>query len=354
MNIKTFLAIEFYGNTIQNLLIALAIFLALIFTFKIIRTVIFQNLKKITNRTKTKFDDLFINLFTEIPHSFDWLIAGFIALQFINFTNDTIAKIVNAFFLIILIYRSIILLNTLLDFSLENFWAKAKKQTEESRTVILGLKIIIKAILWSAGILLILSNLGLKIGPLIASLGIGGVAIAFALQKILADLFSSFAIYFDRPFEIGDFIKVGLDSGTVKKIGLKTTRIQALSGEELVISNAELINARIQNFKKLQKRRVVFEFGVEYSTSSLSLKKIPQMIEKIITKIKDAEFSRCHFKNFGDFSLNFEVVYFVKSRDFEVYRNIQQIINFAIKDSFEKEKIEMAFPTQTINLKRRA
>ena len=200
------------------------------------------------------------------------------------------------------------------------------------------------------GLLLILSNLGFDITTLIASLGIGGVAIALAVQSILSDLFNSLSIYVDKPFTVGDFIIVGDHMGTVQKIGLKTTRIQALQGEEIVISNSELTSSRVRNFKQMQKRRIVFAFGVTYDTSTEKVKKIPEMVKNAIDPLEKAEYDRAHFKNFGDSSLDFEVVYYVLTGDYTEYMDIQQSINLRIMEEFEKEGIEMAFPTRTVHL----
>ena len=186
-------------------------------------------------------------------------------------------------------------------------------------------------------------------------MGIGGIAIAFALQNILADAFSALSIYFDKPFEIGDFVVVGEFSGTVKKIGIKSTRIQLLQGEELVMSNAILTSSSVRNFKKMRKRRIVFGFGVTYDTPSKKLKKIPDIIRDIIDPEKLQyldKLDRVHFSEFGDFSLIFDVVFYMKTQDYMKYKDTQQAINYAIRDAFEKEGIEMAFPTQTIYLQK--
>jgi small-conductance mechanosensitive channel len=191
----------------------------------------------------------------------------------------------------------------------------------------------------------------------LTGLAIGGAAtaivIGFALQSVLSDAFSAFSIYFDKPFEIGDFIVVGEYSGTVTKIGMKSTRVQLLQGEELVLANSELTKTSVRNFKKMKRRRISFSFGVTYDTTSKKLKKIPEIIKKIMDPEKLDhlyKLDRIHFTEFGDFSLNFEVVYFLKTQDYVKYRDTQQAINYAIKEAFEKEGIEMAFPTQTIHL----
>ncbi len=223
---------------------------------------------------------------------------------------------------------------------------------KKKNTTYLALALIAKLILWTTGFLLVLSNLGVNISALIASLGIGGIAIALAVQNVLGDIFSSFSIYLDKPFEIGDYIIVGDHSGTVKKIGLKSTRIEALQGEEIVISNNELTTTRIQNFKTMKKRRIAFQIGLTYDTSSTKLKKVPKLIESIIEKTKNAEFSRAHFHEFGDFALKYEIVYYIHSGEYQDYMDAQEAINLEIHKAFEKEKIDMAFPTQTLHLEK--
>ena len=211
---------------------------------------------------------------------------------------------------------------------------------------------IVKIIVWLIAIMLILQNMGIKITSLIAGLGVGGIAIAFALQNVLSDIFASFSIYLDKPFEEGDFIVIGTDSGTVKHIGIKSTRLKTLKGQELVVSNRELTEARINNFKKMEKRRVLFNVGITYHTPIAKMKKIPSFVKEIFKSVKDATLDRVHFSEFGDFSLNYEIVYFVKSKDYKKYMDINQKVNLAIKGKFEKEKIEFAFPTQSIYLEK--
>jgi len=211
----------------------------------------------------------------------------------------------------------------------------------------------VKFVLWAVGILLILSNLGINVNSLVAGLGIGGLAISLALQSVLGDLFSSVSIAVDKPFEEGDFIVVGEHKGTVKKIGLKTTRVEALQGEEIVLSNTELTTARVQNFKKMHRRRVLFHIGVTYDTPIEKLKKVEDIIEEACGEHKEkVEFDRVHFQEFGDSNLIFEVVYYMQVSDYNVYMDTQESINFKILEEFEKEGIEMAYPTQTLYVKK--
>ncbi len=215
-----------------------------------------------------------------------------------------------------------------------------------------GMRIIARALIWGFAIIFFLDNLGFKISTVIAGLGIGGIAVALAAQAVLGDLFSYFAILFDRPFEIGDFIIVGDYLGVVEKVGIKTTHVRSLGGEQLVFSNTDLTNSRIRNYKRMDKRRVVFKLGVIYQTENEKLEKMSQIIKNIITGIKDTVFDRAHFSSYGDFSLNFEIVYYVIGADYNKYMDIQQEINLAIKKEFENLGIEFAYPTQTLFLEK--
>lgn len=209
---------------------------------------------------------------------------------------------------------------------------------------------IIQIIIYIAAFLAVLWAFEINLSNIVVGLGVGGIAIALAVQSTLSDVLSAFSIYFDRPFEIGDFIVIGEYSGTVTKIGVKSTRLQLLQGEELVISNKELTSTSLRNFKKLEKRRIAFTIGVIYDTPIEKLQKIPALIEQVIKNAKSVEFSRAHFSEFGDFSLKFSIVYYVTTGEYDEYMDAQQQINFGIIKAFEKEGIQMAFPTQTILL----
>jgi small-conductance mechanosensitive channel len=210
--------------------------------------------------------------------------------------------------------------------------------------------LIARVIVWAFVVLLILDNLGFNITTLVAGLGVGGIAIAMAAQNILADLFASLSILLDKPFKVGDFIIVGDMLGTVENIGLKTTRLTSLGGEQLVFSNADLLASRIRNYKQMRERRVVFTVGVEYSTPYEQLKNAPQMIKEIVESVNNARFDRSHFLSYGDFSLNLETVYYVLVPDFNTYADVQQEINLKIFKKFEEEGIVFAFPSRTLFL----
>ena len=209
---------------------------------------------------------------------------------------------------------------------------------------------IIKGAIWVLALILFLDNIGVKVTSLITGLGIGGVAIAFAAQSALTDIFCFFTIFFDKPFEIGDFIIAGDHSGTVEHIGVKTTRLRALGGEQLVVSNTDLTGSRIRNYKTMQQRRVCFTLGVTYDTPNEKLQELPKRIQAIVEATQDVSFSRAHFASFGAYSLNIEVVYFVLSSEYERYMDVNQAINLAIKAEFERYGVQFAFPTTTVQL----
>jgi small-conductance mechanosensitive channel len=195
-----------------------------------------------------------------------------------------------------------------------------------------------------------LDNLGFEIATIVAGLGISGIAVALAAQAILGDLFSYFVIFFDKPFEIGDFIIFDDKKGVIEKIGIKSTKIRSLSGEVVVVSNSNLTNARLHNYKKMERRRVAFTIGVTYQTKAEHLKYIPGKIQEVIEGLELTEFDRCHFNNYGNFSLDFETVYYVLSNDYKIYMDIQQEINLTLYENFAEKGIEFAYPTQTLYL----
>lgn len=226
-----------------------------------------------------------------------------------------------------------------------------KTDKEEAPSGIALATLVARVIVWAFIILLVLDNLGFNITTLIAGLGVGGIAIAMASQSILADLFASLSILLDKPFKVGEFIIVGDLLGSVEHIGLKTTRLRSLSGEQLVFSNTDLLSSRIRNYKRMEDRRIVFTIGVEYSTAYEKLKRIPTLIKEIVESIEQTRFDRCHFMSYGDFSLNIETVYYVLSPNYNTYADIQQEINLRVFDRFGKEGIVFAFPTQTVHIK---
>jgi len=349
--INDFFQQTYFQNRVIDYIIAIAIFILLVISIQIIKSILLKLLKTWVKKTTTKIDNKFVKAFEEKIKPFLNLIyfgAFYISIKRLTM-NLQIERFFNIFVIILLTFFGIRFLLSITIYGLETYWVK-KEKDQAKKQALKGIITVIKIIVWGIFLIILLDNLGIKISALVAGLGIGGIAIALAAQSVLGDLFSYFIIFFDRPFEIGDFIIIGDFLGTVEDIGIKTTRLRSLGGEELIFSNQDLTNSRVRNYKRMNRRRIVFKFGVIYQTTLTQLKKIPQIVEEIITQIPEATFDRAHFASYADFSLNFEVVYYINNSDYKKYMDIQQEINFQLKETFENQKIEFAYPTQTVFL----
>lgn len=335
--------------------LALILFIGLTAIFKVLQMVVLARLHAFSKKTNTDIDDVLIGAIQGIRPWVYTLIALFVALQ--PFTLPTMIDIgLTAIVLFAVVWQAIEMGVCFVDFATKK-WLEKDEDGDglvdpNSATASDMVSLIARIVLWALGSLFVLSNLGIEVTSLIAGLGIGGIAIAFALQGILSDLFASFSIYFDKPFRVGDYIVLGTDAGTVEKIGIKSTRIRTLQGEELVVSNAELTTARVNNFKKLQERRIVMNFGITYETPHDKVKAVIGMVTRIFEATDGARLDRVHFTTFGDSALIYEVVYFVESANYTDYLDIQQKVNFELMDKFAEVEIEFAYPTQTLHIKK--
>ena len=348
--LKEFLDVTFFQNSVLDYLIFLAILLVGILVVRIIRSIILSRLKAWAEKTATTIDDFLITIVKKTLLPLVYFGVFYLSTRSLTL-NPAASKIIDVLGVILLTIFGIRFVVSIIKYSLETYWLKKERDETRERSI-KGIITVITVIIWGVGITFLLDNLGFKISTVVAGLGIGGIAVALAAQKILGDLFSYLSILFDRPFEIGDFIILDNYLGTIEHIGIKTTRVRSLSGEQLVFSNTDLTSSRLRNYKRMAKRRVLFKLGVTYQTSLQQLKEIPPVIKNIIENIDETTFDRSHFSSYGDFSLDFETVYYVMSRDYNRYMNIQQEINFAIKEEFEKRGIEFAYPTQTLYLSR--
>lgn len=235
-------------------------------------------------------------------------------------------------------------------------WLMARRRTAGADRAAIGslgiIGFVMRVVVWALILLLALDNLGVDVTALVAGLGVGGIAVALAVQNVLGDLFASLSITLDRPFELGDFIIVGDYMGSVEQIGVKSTRLRSLGGEQIIMSNADLLGSRVRNYGRMNERRVVFSLGVTYETPRAQLKRIPAIVRECIERREGTRFDRCHFAKYGDFSLAFESVYYVLSPDYNVHMDVQQAIYFDIHEAFEREGIDFAYPTQKLWLTR--
>ena len=336
----------FLDNSIKAWSISLGIIVTCIILSRFLRTIVVTRLKKFASHTQSTIDDFVVQEFERTIMPFLYILGVYAGIQYLNISNK-VDHVLRVAIMVVAVFFIIRLITGIVRYLFQNLLRKRQGQQVEIKQA-KGILTIINAIIWIVGIVFLVDNLGYNITTIITGLGIGGIAIALAAQAILADLFSYLVIFFDKPFETGDFIIIGDKMGVVDYIGIKTTRLRAIGGEQLIIANTDLTNSRVQNYKRMEKRRVVFSIGIAYETPVQKLKEIPGMIEAIIVKQDDAQFDRAHFAAFGNFSLNFEIVYFILSADYNMYMDRQQSIYLAIVEKFESESILFAYPTQTL------
>jgi small-conductance mechanosensitive channel len=359
------------GNTVQAWIIAGATLALLVLIILVLRGVLASRLARIASRTRLKWDDAVVEALRGLRL---WLLfpallyaaAGTLALPLALHKALAIAAMLGVAVQLMLSAR--IFVDAGLETVLSRSRAPDGRPDPTLASSVTVLRVVVLFALFVVVLLVGLDNLGFKITPLLTGLGIGGIAIALAIQSVLSDLFGSLTILLDKPFVVGDSIVVGDKSGTVERIGLKTTRLRATSGEQLVFANTDLLGSRVQNFKRMQERRAVFTLGVVYETPPDKLRAVPAMIrEAIEARNTDPDkaavgsggadgagtvggvgvrFDRAHLRTLGAYSLDFEAVYFVLSPDYNAYMDLQQAINLAIIERFAREGIEFAYPTQ--------
>ncbi len=335
----------FYHNSLRTWLAALISAAAVWIVLLAVRKFMAGRFFAFTKKTKNTLDDLVVQLVKQTKWWFMVVVALYSGALMLALPAKT-AEIISAITIVIILLQGGIWSNAILDYLVDKGVGKGEKTAAISTMVFIG-----RLVIWTAFFLLILDNIpGVDIGSLIAGFGVAGIAVALAVQTILSDLFAALSIILDKPFIEGDFVVVDDFSGTVEKIGLKSTRIRSLSGELLVFGNTDLLSSRIRNYKHMKRRRVVFTIGVVYETPPEKLEKIPEILKQIINAQEYASFDRAHFKSYGDSALNYEIVYYMDSPDYQVYMDTQQDINLALFRQFTEEGIEFAYPTQTIFL----
>lgn len=345
----TYLEAVFYHNSLLAWSVAGAVAVLVFFGLLLLKRIVVRQITAFSKKTETRLDNI---VAVSLNRTRTWFIA-LLALRAASLFLEFPPRFWTMFALITVIgvlLQVAIWINAGIQAWLDYYTERNIEEDAASVTTMQAVAFLGRVLVWAVVVLMALDNLGVDITALVAGLGIGGIAIALALQNILGDLFSSLSIVIDKPFVVGDFIIVGEQLGTVEKIGLKTTRLRSLSGEQLVFSNSDLLSSRIRNFKRMGERRVVFAFGVTYQTPREKLERIPPVVRALIEAEELARFDRAHFKEFGDFSLNFEVVFHVLRPDFNTYMDIQERINLGIYRELEAMGVEFAYPTQTLYL----
>jgi len=342
---------QFLGNPLVTWLIGAGVFVGTVLIFRLLRRGVLRRLSALSRRTTTELDDIVAEVLDETKWLFLLIMAAFFASRMFALAPD-VRLVIARVTVIALLFQAGIWANTGLTSWLARYRKHALAEDAAAVTTMSALGFAGKLVLWSIALLLVLDNLGIDITALVAGLGVGGIAVALAVQNVLGDLFASLSIVFDRPFVIGDFLAVDDLMGNVEHIGLKTTRMRSISGEQLIFSNADLLASRIRNYGRMFERRVLFTLGVTYDTSAEKLEAIPAIIRECIEAQEHTRFGRSHFKEYGDFSLNVETVYYVTDPDYNAYMDIQQSINLTLLRRFADEGIEFAYPTQMVILSR--
>ncbi len=341
---------KFAGNTLDLWVYALGSAIVVFLVLSLLFAVLGRRLKSLSQRTHTIADDL-LSAMLESTKTLALLVASVWAgAQILDL--GVMEAPLDFSLMIAVVLQFAIWGNRMVSAYIAFYTDARREENPGAVSVVHGLSFLVRLVIWSIALLLIFDNLGYNITALVAGLGIGGIAVGLALQNILGDLFASLSIVLDKPFVIGDFIIVGELMGGVEKIGLKTTRVRSLSGEQLIFSNSDLLSSRVRNFKRMQERRVPFGFGVVYQTAPEQLEEVPSMIRRIIESQDGTRFDRAHFKGFGESSYDFEVVYYINTPDYNAYMDVQQAINLGICRGFAERGIEFAYPTRTLYLNR--
>lgn len=336
-----------WGNSAIIWLLAIVITFAVFFIMILVKKMVIRHLSRLAARTMTQIDDLVLAVLSKTKTYFLFIISAYAGSNFLVISKQ-VNEIWNKFFFVAVVIQIGFWLSEGVSFLISLSVKKRIADNIASAATISILGFIGKFLLWSIILLLILDNMGVNITSLVTGLGIGGVAVALAVQNILGDLFASLSIVVDKPFVPGDFVIIDQFMGTIENIGLKTTRLRSIGGEQLIFSNTDLLKSRIRNYKRMMERRVLFGFGVVYQTPPDKLLLINEIVRKVIDNQEKTRFDRVHFKDYGESSLNFEVVYYVEDPDYNFYMDIQQAINLEIFRRFMQEKIEFAYPTRTI------
>lgn len=345
--IETFFSLDFWniiiwGNTMATYTKALVLFALFLLVLYLVQKAFLNFFGKKAKKTKTDIDDAAIKILRTLKPPFYWFLAFYFALQFVEI-QDFAKKVIDYALLIWVVYQAVQALQILIDYVVRKKIAK-KQEDPNTKTAIKNLGRIAQFSLWIIGFLFVLSNMGINITSVIAGLGITGIAVAFALQNVLGDVFASFAIFFDKPFVVGDYIESGDKCGTVEKVGIKSTRLRSTQGEELIISNQELTNKSVHNYGQMKSRRIVYTLDIDPHTEHSQLEKINKIITTVLKKQKGVEVDRIHLKDINTTGFNFEAVYYLSPADVKHHLDVKQNINLEIKQILDKEKIQLAFP----------
>lgn len=333
----------YYGNTLAAWTKAFLTFALWFTVLPLLRAFIGRRLKKRTTDRPASFLRLIQTLIRSTTRLFMLAVATYLALRWLDIPPRA-DKVVDTVILVAIWWQVGHWMSAAVRHVIDVRRGRELATSEGAASVNI-LRFIAMLIVWVVAFLMLLANLGIEIMPLIAGLGIGGIAIALAVQNLLGDLFASLSIALDKPFRVGDALNVGDEKGTVEYIGIKSTRLRAVTGEQIVISNGDLLKSRLRNFSRLTERRADLSLRIAYETPRELIRQLPRIIEEAIRAEKSARFDRAHFARYGDYALIFEATYVVESSDYAVFMDTQQSINLRLLDEFSRRGISLAYPT---------
>ncbi|HKZ36360.1 MAG TPA: mechanosensitive ion channel domain-containing protein, partial [Chryseolinea sp.] len=283
----------YYNNTVQDYLIALGVILGGLLIIAFFKKSILSRLKIWTAKTETNVDNFAVNALEKFGLPALNFVVLYIGINYLALSEKA-EQVIRVAVAVIVTYFVLRLISSTAMQGLQSY-VRRQDQGEEKVKQLGGIMLILNIIIWLIGLIFLFDNLGYPVGTLIAGLGIGGIAIALAAQNILGDLFNYFVIFFDRPFEVGDFIVLDDKKGNVEYIGIKTTRVKSLNGEQLILSNSDLTKSRLHNFKRMERRRIEFSIGIKYETPLEQVREVPVIIKNIITSMEGVTIDRSHF-----------------------------------------------------------
>lgn len=329
------------GNTVTVWLTGLGLFAGTVIVLALVRWVVVRRLSAIAARTATWLDDLVVDVIRRTKDWFIVVVGLSIAMKGVVVARAGVASILHGALVIGVMLQVAIWVNGAIK-----FWVVHYRQSRggdgASVATVQGFAFLGRIALGAVLLVATLGFLGVNVTTFVAGLGITGIAIALAVQNVLGDLFAALSIVLDKPFVIGDFITVDNIEGTVEHVGLKTTRVRAIGGEQVIVANADLLRSRIRNYRRLAERRVVLVFRLPHETDPALAMRVPSMLQEIVERQKPVRFDRAHLRTVGESSLEYEVVYFVTTPDYLTHMNVQQAINFETLTRFRTEKVSVA------------
>jgi small-conductance mechanosensitive channel len=339
----------FYGNFVRQWLIALVVLVVVFALLVVVRRLLVSRLGILAARTTNLADDLFVDVVRRTKNFFLFVVALVVASR-VLLLRPAVDRGLQYLAILFGLVQLALWVNVAIGFWTSTYLDRRRAAADSaSVSTINALGLAAKFAVWAILFITALRTVfRVDITALITGLGIGGIAIALAVQNILGDLLAALAIIFDKPFDVGDYIVVDATQGTVEHIGLKTTRIRSLTGEQIIVSNNELLKSRIRNFKRMYERRVVFTLDLTYDTPAELVERVPAIVKEAVTTKQPVRFERSHFVTFAESAFRVETVYWVLDPDYTKYMDIHQAINLELLRRFRSEGIEFAFPSRTV------